>query len=233
MIPLNNTVRLRTFPLANLTLISLNVLVFLYELRLEPGQLERFVAAFSIIPPRVLSAEPAGLISLVTGMFIHAGWAHLITNMWALFIFGGNVEERMGTLRYSVFFLSGGVFAGLSQVFLTPELRAPIIGASGAVAAVMGAYLLLYPRSRVRTFALLIFIPLFLELPAILFLGIWFLLQFANGVMSLDMGETVGGIAYWAHIGGFLFGLVSVPFFARRRRQPIPHPHSRDGNFPI
>lgn len=219
MLPLNNTARLRSFPAANVLLILANLVVFLYELQLGPGELEQFINTYGIIPARVLSGAPQGLMGLFTGVFIHGGWVHAISNLWALFLFGSNVEDRMGPVRYLAFYLLGGVISSLAQVVVASDLRTPVIGASGAVAGVLGAYLLLFPRSHVHSLVLLLFLPLVLDMPAVIYLGVWFALQFASGLLALGEVGVQSNIAYWAHIGGFLYGLVLVPFFTERARR--------------
>jgi membrane associated rhomboid family serine protease len=150
-------------------------------------------------------------------MFMHGGWFHIISNLWVLFIFGDNVEERMGHLRYLVFYLLSGVAAGLLQVYVLPSSANPMIGASGAIAGVLGAYLILFPRSRIASLVPIVFIFTLIEIPAVLFLLFWFFSQLYSGLLPVQ-GGGASGIAWWAHIGGFLFGVLMVSFFARARR---------------
>jgi membrane associated rhomboid family serine protease len=154
-------------------------------------------------------------------MFLHGGWFHLLSNMWILYIFGDNVEDRMGSLRYLVFYLLGGLAAASLQILVDPTSKLPSIGASGAIAAVLGAYFLLYPRARVFTLIPIIFIPWFVEIPAVVYLGIWFVSQLFSGLASLGLPETasMGGVAWFAHIGGFAFGLLFCKLFT-----PARHP---------
>jgi membrane associated rhomboid family serine protease len=218
MIPLQDTVRARSFPAVNWLIILANLLVFiLIELPLGPRQLDRFVGVYGVVPNQLLRGDPQEWITIFSSMFLHGGWLHLISNLWALYIFGDNVEDRMGSGRYLVFYFLSGIVAALSQVIIDPTSPVPAIGASGAIAGVLAAYLVLYPGSRVITLVPFFFLPWFVEIPAILYLGIWFISQFFSGVLSLGM-TAVGGVAYWAHIGGFLCGLVLVPFFSRRPR---------------
>jgi membrane associated rhomboid family serine protease len=149
-------------------------------------------------------------------MFMHGSWFHLLSNMWTLYIFGDNVEDRMGSARYLVFYLLAGLAAGLVQAAFDPTSTIPTVGASGAIAGVLGAYFLLFPRSRVITLIPLFFLPWFVEIPAVFFIGIWFLSQLSSGLMALGSAGAFGGIAWWAHVGGFLFGLITVYLFARR-----------------
>jgi membrane associated rhomboid family serine protease len=194
-------------------------LVFLYETSLPPAGLNRMLAAFALFPGRLSLADPTSWLTLLTSAFLHGGWFHLISNMWTLYIFGDNVEDRMGTGRYLVFYLLAAIAAGLTQAyFTTPAAGAvPTVGASGAIAGVLGAYFLLYPTGRVITLVPLFFLPWFIEVPAFVFIGIWALTQFYSGLASLS-GADVSGIAWWAHAGGFVFGLAAVLLFVRRAR---------------
>ncbi len=224
MLPLRDTLRSKTFPVMNLTLIGLNVLVFLYEISLSPAGLTRFTNAYGLVPARLHLAHPAlllqnplPLITFFTAMFIHGGWFHILSNMWVLFIFGDNVEDRLGHFRYLIFYLMGGLVANLMQALVFPTSTIPAIGASGAIAAALGAYFLLYPTAKVLTLIPIFLIPWFIELPAIIFLGFWFISQLFSGLFSLG-GANVGGVAWWAHVGGFIFGLLFAGLFARRSR---------------
>jgi membrane associated rhomboid family serine protease len=222
MFPLRDTVRSRTFPLVNLGLIGLNVAVFLYELSLGPQGLDRLFGSYALIPAALSPVHPLTWLALLTSAFLHGSWFHLLSNMWTLFIFGDNVEDRMGHLRYLVFYLMAGAAAGVSQALFDPLSRLPTVGASGAIAGVLGAYFLLFPQGRVLTFLPLFFLPWFVEIPAYIFLGIWFLSQLSSGLFNLGAAGTpgsYGGVAWWAHIGGFAFGLVLVNVFARQRRR--------------
>ena len=219
MIPLKDTVPSQTFPVVNIALVIINCLVFLYEISLGPG-LPPFIDRYGIVPVRFLSSRTVGdlITPLFSFMFLHGGWLHVISNMLYLWIFGDNVEDRMGHIRYLIFYLICGIASGLTQLLLSPVSRIPIVGASGAIAGVMGAYLLLYPFGRVVT---LIFFFIFIEvvqIPAFFFLLLWFMLQFFSGAFSIAGSE--GGVAWWAHVGGFLCGLILVYPFARRKRAP-------------
>ena len=196
MFPIQDTVRTRSFPIVNWLLIISNAAVFaLLELPLRSGQLNQFVLTYGLVPVRLSDAQPWSVVTILTSMFLHGGWIHLISNMWALFIFGDNVEGRMGPGRYLIFYLLSGVVASLTQVVIDPASRLPMVGASGAIAGVLGAYLILFPSARVLTLVPLFFLPWFVEVPAFIYLGIWFLLQFLSGVLALDM-STMGGVAY-------------------------------------
>jgi membrane associated rhomboid family serine protease len=217
VIPLKDTIPSRTFPAVNIALVVINCLVFLYELALGPG-LSPFIERHGIVPVRFFNA---GMISdmiapLFSFMFLHGGWLHVISNMLYLWIFGDNVEDRMGHFRYLVFYLMCGVASGLVQLFVSPASRIPIVGASGAIAGVMGAYLLLYPYGRVVTLIFIFFFVQVVQIPAFFFLVFWFMLQFFSGAASMAGQE--GGVAWWAHVGGFLCGLLMVYPFARRKK---------------
>jgi membrane associated rhomboid family serine protease len=230
MFPLRDTVRARTFPIVNIGLIVANVLIFIFEAAMGPRQLNDFLSIFGVMPARLSLARPFTFFTLLTSMFLHGSWVHLISNMWALFIFGDNVEDRMGSLRYLVFYVTAGLIAGLTHVLVTnfffgansAQAQIPTVGASGAIAGVLGAYFLLYPRARVITLIPLFILPWFVEVPAVIYLGFWFLTQLFPGLLSLgafgDFGSGIGGIAWWAHIGGFVFGVLMVQLFARPRR---------------
>jgi membrane associated rhomboid family serine protease len=227
MIPIRDTVHSERFPLINTMFIVLNVLVFLFQTSLGSQALEQVVFAYGLVPAKFWSAS--GLdqwLPVFTSMFLHGGWWHLISNMLALYIFGDNIEDRMGHGRYLVFYLLGGVVAGLTHAWTYSQSSVPTVGASGAIAAILGAYLVLYPQARVIT---LIPLPLFLffpmiEIPALAYLGIWFVSQLLNGAFALAATtfQEAAGVAWWAHIGGFVAGMILVgPFIlGRPRREP-------------
>jgi len=219
MIPLRDSNRSYHLPVMTWLLIAANALVFLYELGLSNAQLERFIGTYALVPARIEDAPIAFGITIFTSMFLHAGWFHVLSNVWVLFIFGDNVEDRMGSLPYLVFYLLCGLAAGLLQTYLTSASNVPVLGASGAIAGVLGAYVLLFPRARVVTLVPIIFFLSIIEVPAILFLGFWFFSQLFSGLASIG-AEAAQGVAWWAHIGGFAVGLVLCSFFLRR---PPPH----------
>jgi membrane associated rhomboid family serine protease len=218
LFPLKDTIRSRSFPLVNWVLIAVNLLVFIFESSLDQTEVSQLFLSYGLIPARFEATDPASILTLFTSMVLHGGWLHLISNLWALYIFGDNVEDRMGSARYLIFYLLCGVVAGFAQVFITANQSVPGIGASGAIAGVLAAYLVLFPRARVITLVFLFFFITFIEIPAVLYLGFWFFSQIFSGVMALGAPDSVGGIAYWAHIGGFLGGLSLVLLFARRPR---------------
>ncbi len=223
MIPIKDDIRSRTFPAVNWLLIILNLLVFFFELSLNTRDLEHFFETFGLVPAHVQWTNPVTLIPFFSSMFIHSGWFHILSNLWVLFIFGDNVEDRIGHGRYLIFYLLSGLAAGLLQYYSALNSLAPSIGASGAIAGVLGAYFSFYPTARVLTLIPVFIIPWFVYLPAIIFLGFWFLSQLVPGVLSLGAANA-GGIAWWAHVGGFLFGLVASRLFAIRRRVEGWHP---------
>lgn len=213
MIPLRDTNRSRHFPVMNWILIGVNLLVFIFELGLSSGQLQDFVNNYALVPSRLQSQPATYAISIFTSMFMHAGWFHILSNMWILYIFGDNVEDRMGSIPYLVFYLLGGVAAALLQTYVGTGTDVPVLGASGAIAGVLGAYIFLFPSARVVTLVPIIFLLTVIEVPAVLFIGFWFVTQLFSGLASLG---AVEGVAWWAHIGGFVIGLVLSPFFLRR-----------------
>jgi membrane associated rhomboid family serine protease len=226
VLPLQDSVPSRSVPVMTGTLIFINVVVFFFELSLPQETREQVFYLFGLVPARFTNLDSEAAVGfpvnnywpLLTHQFLHTGWLHIIGNMWTLWIFGDNVEDRMGPLRFLIFYLLCGLLAALSHVFTQPYSTVPTVGASGAIAGVLGAYLLLFPTARVIVLFPLLFLPLFFELPAVLYLGIWFLLQFYSGALALAGPESVGGIAWWAHVGGFLSGLVLCLVFVRRHR---------------
>ncbi len=216
MIPLYDTLHSRRFPLVNWLIIVANVLVFLYEISLSPAGLDRLTRTWGLVPVQLL-ARPAELwITIFTSMFLHGGWFHIISNMWVLFIFGDNVEDRLGGMRYLLFYLLSGVAAALMETFILPSSPVPTIGASGAIAGVLGAYLVLYPRAKIASLVPILFIFTIIDIPAFLFLLFWFVSQLFSGWLTLQ-GSAGSGVAWWAHVGGFLFGMLAVGLLARKR----------------
>jgi membrane associated rhomboid family serine protease len=217
MIPLRDINPRRRFPLVTIGLIALNVVVFAYEFFL-PGEeaLNLFTLNWGLIPAQLMQLQPRAILSVFTSMFLHGGLFHLASNMLYLWIFGDNIESALGSFRFIIFYLLCGIGAALGQVVVDTSSTVPMIGASGAISGVLGAYLLLYPRVEVET---LVFIGYFIRLvkmPALVVLGLWILLQLLSGFLSLGV-EATGGVAFFAHIGGFFTGLVLVGLFKRRR----------------
>src|SRR5919109_1019436 len=217
MIPLRDVIPSRTTPVVTIAVIALNSVVFLYQFLLGPA-VESFVVKWALVPAAF------SWITLVTSMFLHGGFLHFAGNMLYLWIFGDNVEDRMGHGRFIAFYLLCGAAAAFTQTITDPQSVIPMVGASGAIAGVMGAYFVLYPRSRILTLVPIFFFIQLVEVPAIFFLGVWFLWQFLQGVGSLataGLREPAGGIAFWAHIAGFVTGVGTVMLFRRPERQRV------------
>jgi membrane associated rhomboid family serine protease len=216
MIPLRDDRPARTFPVATVAIIVANVLVFLHELSLgSVGGVDAFFADFALTPAHLVTApSPDSLRTIFTSMFLHGGWAHIIGNMLFLGIFGKNVEDSVGHFKFLIFYLLCGIVAAAAQIFLSPDSTVPMIGASGAISGVLGAYLLLFPRARVLIlFPIWIFWRMF-YVPAILFLVLWFTMQLFSALAVVNMGVS-GGVAFWAHVGGFVGGMLLIPIFKR------------------
>ena len=216
MIPIRDTIRAETYPIVNSLIITVNVLFFFVELS-QGERLNRFIYIYGLVParyaiPQISAYFTSGqqVMSFLTFMFLHGGFLHLIGNMWSLYIFGDNVEDRLGHFRYLVFYLLCGLASGVSHLVINWHSKVPTIGASGAIAGVMGAYFILYPRAKVLTLVPIFFFFQFFELPAFVFLGIWFLFQFLS---AAGASAQSGGIAWWAHIGGFVFGVIFLKLF--------------------
>ena len=229
MIPLRDSNPRRTVPFVTYALVALNILAFLWEVSLGPN-LERALFSVSFIPARfwITGNWIADLMTIVISMFLHGGLLHIGSNMLYLWIFGDNIEDRLGHGRYLIFYLACGFLATLAHAIFSPGSRVPAIGASGAIAGVLGAYLLLFPHARVLTLIPIFFFITLRELPAVILLGLWFVLQLFSGVGSLGVtdAQDLGGVAYFAHIGGFVAGLVLIGVLgglrAPRRREPPP-----------
>jgi len=216
MIPIRDVIPSRTTPVVTVALIGFNLLVFLFQSSLSERGLDLLLSNFALVP------ADFSLGTVVTAMFLHAGLAHLAGNLLFLWIFGDNIEDRLGHGRFIVFYLICGFAAAFAQTALDAESRVPMVGASGAIAGVMGAYLILFPHSRiVMLFPLP---PIVFELPAVLFLVMWFAIQFLNGVGTLPVfgaSRLTGGVAFWAHVMGFAMGVVLVPMMRRRERSAV------------
>jgi membrane associated rhomboid family serine protease len=214
MIPLRDVIPSRTVPYLTVSIIVLNALAWFYELGLPREDLPVFLRQYGVVPAYF------ALPTLISSMFLHGSWSHVLGNMWYLWIFGDNVEDRMGHFRFLIFYLLCGIVAALGQIFIDPTSTLPTIGASGAIAGVMGAYFVLYPQSRVLTLIPLIVFWEIVELPAIFLLGFWFLMQlFSAGAIAATANSQAGGVAFMAHVAGFITGLVGV-FIFRKRQQP-------------
>ncbi len=219
MIPLRDTQPSRSTPIVTVGIIVVNVLVFLYQFSLDRFSLNHFIAEYGVIPDRL------SYVSLATAMFLHGGWMHLIGNMWFLWIYGDNVEDVLGHAKYLLFYVLAGIAAALLQIAVNPDSRLPMIGASGAIAGVMGAYLIKFPHSRILTL-----IPVFVffttvEVPAVFILFYWFVVQFFSGVGSIGYSHlSQGGVAWFAHIGGFIAGIILILVMGTRQ----PYGRRRD-----
>jgi membrane associated rhomboid family serine protease len=228
MIPIRDTVPRTHLPFATWGLIVVNLFFFFRELMLPPEAAEQMIYLFGLVPARFTHPDWAAAVGLphtyvpfLTTMFLHGGWLHVIGNMWVLWIFGDNVEDRMGPLRFLVFYLSCGIAAGVIHVVTNPASKVPAVGASGAIAGVMAAYFVLYPRARVLAMFPIVIFPIFFELPAWIYLGFWILAQVFSGTLAVATRTQVAGIAWWAHIGGFAFGILTFWAFLRPRRAPL------------
>src|SRR3979411_1927378 len=230
MIPIRDDQPRYSTPYINSFLIGLNLLIFLFESSLDPDSLQVLVGQLGIVPAHLtvfLSGSPqyslpAIVLPFFTSMFLHGSWMHVIGNMWFLYIFGDNVEDYLGHFKYLVFYLVAGILAMAAQVAIDPLSRVPTLGASGAIAGVLGAYFILYPRARVMTW----FFVFFIYVPAWIMLGYWFALQFLSGAATslVYEGRSVGGGAFWAHVGGFIAGAIMIKLFpARSRRSPYAY----------
>jgi membrane associated rhomboid family serine protease len=227
MIPIRNAVASRYPPVVTWMLIATNVLVFLIEDSLSPRELEQFLRQFALIPARYFELvadgdvdfSPAYILPLFTMMFLHGGWLHLIFNMWTLWLFGPSVEDRLGHGRYLVFYLACGLAASIAHLFFNRTSLVPALGASGAIAGVLGCYMRLFPLARVIVLVPIIFIPLFFEVYAFVFVGLWFLLQVLQGTAELLASSTTGGVAWWAHVGGFVAGFLLGPVLSQSERR--------------
>jgi membrane associated rhomboid family serine protease len=227
MFPIRDTNPSRHVPFATWGLIAVNIYFFFRELALPPKAAEKMMYLFGLVPARF--TDPAWALSagfpihtywpFLTTMFLHGGWLHIIGNMWFLWIFGDNVEDRMGPVRFLAYYLLCGLAAGFVHVITNQASRVPAVGASGAIAGVMAAYLVLFPKARILAVFPLLFWPIFFELPAYLFLGFWFLMQFFSGTLAITTGREVTGIAWWAHVGGFVTGLSTFWIFLRPRHR--------------
>ncbi|HUL75269.1 MAG TPA: rhomboid family intramembrane serine protease [Vicinamibacterales bacterium] len=215
MIPIRDVIPSRTTPWVTTALIGANGLVFLYELTLSDRGLMAFFYAYGLVPARFSWS------AAFTSMFLHSGWVHIGGNMLSLWIFGDNVEDRLGHGRFLVFYLLVGLIANLAQTVAGPGSTLPLVGASGAIAGVMGAYFVMFPTSRVLVLLFLFVFVDVVEIPAVFFLGFWFLAQILGGVGRIADSSVSGGVAFWAHAGGFLSGILLVWVFRKRERQRV------------
>ncbi|MCB9230458.1 MAG: rhomboid family intramembrane serine protease [Bacteroidia bacterium] len=227
MIPLRDTSNSNRRPYVTWFLIGINVVIFLFQLTLSNPELRLFFMKWGMVPLNISHPHEAaaggipasGLWTLVTSMFLHGGWGHLIFNMWALWIFGDNVEEKLGRLRFLGFYLVAGIIATLAHLLVNWTSPMPVVGASGALAGVMAAYMFFFPNNKILTFLPVFFLPFLVEIRAKIFIVIWITIQVISGMMGLFAAEGGSGVAFWAHIGGFAAGWLLARYFVRPKRE--------------
>jgi membrane associated rhomboid family serine protease len=207
-------------------IIALNCFIFLFEIMLSEKELDYIFHLFGIIPAKYMLLEdiplnPIYYLPFLTSMFLHGGWFHLISNMWIMWIFADNIEDKMGSYRFLAFYLLCGVGAGWIHCIINPTSTLPTIGASGAISGILGAYMVMFPKAKVITLFPILFFPFFFALPAVFYILMWFVIQLFSGVGSLLTQKDVGGVAWWAHIGGFFFGVIFHRFFVIKKRLRI------------
>jgi membrane associated rhomboid family serine protease len=216
MFPLKDTIHSETAPLINSLFIIICTLVFLHEFTMQPAELDHYLDAWGVVPS-MFDWGPRAISTVFSSMFLHAGWDHLIGNMWFLFLFGDNVEDRFGHVGYIFFYLFCGFVAALTQVFVNHGSHVAMVGASGAISGVLGAYFVFYPQAKIVTLFLLGIFTRLTEVPAVIFLGLWFAMQFFTGLGSLAITSPneAGGVAFWAHVGGFVTGFAIAQFMPK------------------
>lgn len=220
MFPIKDTIPSREPPIVTKLLIAVNTIIFLFQAILPQKTLAGFIYDFALIPVQLSGNH----MTLITSTFLHGSWLHLLGNMWSLWLYGDNVEDAMGHFKFLVFYLLCGALSGYTHYLFNMQSKLPTIGASGAVAGVMGAYFLLYPHAKIITFVpTIFFFPLFIPIPAVIFLLFWFLSQVFSGTVNWFIGNMAGGVAWWGHIGGFISGMLLQKVFTDRRyRRPKP-----------
>ena len=229
MIPVQNTVPIRFTPIVTWWLIGINCAVFFVQISLGPGELERFIYSFALIPARDIAPTPgldaalSQFLPFLSNTFLHAGWLHLILNMWTLWLFGPTVEDRLGRGRFLLFYLASGVLASLAHAVFNPNSTIPALGASGAISGVLGCYVGMFPFARLVVLVPILFFPFFFDMPAVIFAGLWFFIQLLQGTVDLFLPALSGGVAWWAHIGGFVAGLVLGPLLHQPSRTYRPY----------
>jgi rhomboid family protein len=229
MIPLKNLSPRLTFPAMTVALIIANVLVFVYQVSLPDRAAEAFIQIYGMVPSRVALALAGqhhvtleqAFLPLFTSMFLHGGILHILGNMWFLWIFGGQVEDRLGHFTYLIFYLICGLGSGIAQLAFSWGSKTPAIGASGAIAGVLGAYIVFFPSSRILTLVPLFIIWFTAQIPALVFIGLWFVVQFLSGINSVG-AASMGGVAWWAHVGGFLLGVLIAQYY-RTKPRAVPY----------
>ncbi|MCF8030244.1 MAG: rhomboid family intramembrane serine protease [Desulfohalobiaceae bacterium] len=239
MFPIKDYIPRRHTPIALWLILGLNAVVFIFELSLTQAQLEQLFHILGVVPARYFRPEwaelvgypSAGFLPFVSHMFLHSGVFHFAVNMWILVVFADNIEDVMGPLRFVIFYLCCGLLALAGHMFFFSQSTVPVVGASGAIAGMMGSYMRLYPQAQVLTLIPVFIFPLFLNLPAVLFLGLWFLLQFSSGVAATVGAQGAGGVAWWAHAFGFVAGLLLIPLFKVDARCYYCHPRKGKDDF--
>ncbi|NPV90495.1 MAG: rhomboid family intramembrane serine protease [Firmicutes bacterium] len=224
MIPLRDCIRSKTFPYVNIAIIVITAAIWIWQATMSSRELAQVASVYGVVPARVyhnlfVSHDYiAALLPLTTSVFLHGGWVHVLGNLLYLWVFGDNVEDRLGHFKYLLFYLAAGIAGGLAQILTDPASLVPVVGASGAIAGVLGAYVVSFPRARIETLLILIIFISVVRIPAIYFIVFWFLLQLFNGVASL--GGGIGQVAYWAHIGGFVSGMLLIKLLSSRPAGP-------------
>lgn len=217
LFPLYDENPTRITPYLTYGLIGMNILVFIHEVNLSQPQLSQFLSQYAVIPQELTTNWSGEWITLFTSQFLHGGWWHLISNMLFLWVFGNNIEDRLGHFKYLIFYLACGALAALSQWFIGMNSEIPSLGASGAISGVLGAYIIRFPHARVRTLVFLGFFITTIRIPALVIIGLFFVQNVISGLATLQtaakMSVETGGVAYWAHIGGFVFGVILAPLF--------------------
>ena len=224
MIPLKDNILYQGFPTVTWTLILLNGIIFLFEISIPKDFMQQLFYLFGLVPAKYSLPSWASIHGLpfddyrsfVTNMFLHGGWLHIIGNMWFLHLFGSRVEDQMGHIRFLLFYFLSGIAANVINFMVDIHSTIPEFGASGAIAGVMGAYILMFPKARILTLIPIFFFPFFVEISAFFYIGYWFILQLFSGSLSLTHSSAQGGVAWWAHIGGFIVGIVLLPFLRKR-----------------
>ena len=226
MIPLKDNIFYQGFPAVTWTLILLNGTIFIFEISIPKDLLQQLFYLFGLVPARYSLPQWATIhglpfdhyLSFMTNMFLHGGWLHILGNMWFLHLFGSRVEDQLGHFRFVIFYFLSGIAANAVNFVVDIHSTIPEFGASGAIAGVMGAYIVMFPRARILTLIPIFFYPFFVELSAFFYIGYWFVLQLFSGTVSLTFDSAQGGVAWWAHIGGFVLGIALLPFLRKKDR---------------
>lgn len=216
MLPIRDNVPRRNKPIITGIIIAINIIIYLWQATMDPFQLRVFLYEFGMIPRLFIESTLISSYTILTSIFLHGGLGHLIGNMWILALFGDNVEDRMGHFSFLGFYIISGIVANFIHLLFNSGSTAPTIGASGAIAGIMAAYVFLFPLARVVSVIPIFFFPYIVSIPALFFIGIWFFTQIYYGTIGLALGNA-GGVAWWAHIGGFIFGAIFYRFFLRKK----------------